>query len=51
MNFGIDFRGGMIIWIESIMIVDVGVYCGVIELLGLGDVMIIEVFDLIFEEN
>ncbi len=53
LNFGIDFRGGTTIRTESPLPVDIGVYRGAIDELGLGDVTITEVFDPTFgpEQN
>ncbi|AXI54518.1 Protein translocase subunit SecF (plasmid) [Pseudoseohaeicola sp. NH-UV-7] len=53
LNFGIDFRGGTTIRSESPLPVDIGVYRGAIDELGLGDVTITEVFDPTFgpEQN
>ena len=51
LNFGIDFRGGTTIRTESPLPVDVGVYRGAIDTLGLGDVTITEVFDPTFEDD
>jgi preprotein translocase subunit SecF len=48
LNFGIDFRGGTTIRTESPLPVDIGVYRGAIDELGLGDVTITEVFDPTF---
>lgn len=53
LNYGIDFRGGTTIRTESPRPVDIGVYRGAIDPLGLGDISITEVFDPQFgpEEN
>lgn len=48
LNFGIDFRGGTTIRTESTQLVDIGLYRGAIDPLGLGDVSITEVFDPTF---
>ena len=48
LNYGIDFRGGTTIRTQSAEAVDIGVYRGAIEPLGLGDVSITEVFDPTF---
>jgi preprotein translocase subunit SecF len=48
LNFGIDFRGGTTIRTESPLPVDIGVYRGAIDTLGLGDITITEVFDPAF---
>ena len=48
LNFGIDFRGGTTIRTESAQPVDVGAYRDAIAPLGLGDVLITEVFDPTF---
>ena len=45
LNYGIDFRGGTTIRTESTTDLDVGVYRDAITPLGLGDVLISEVFD------
>ncbi|MGD9864088.1 MAG: protein translocase subunit SecF [Pseudodonghicola sp.] len=45
LNYGIDFRGGTTIRTESTVAVDVGVYRDALTPLGLGDVVISEVFD------
>ncbi|MEM6890226.1 MAG: protein translocase subunit SecF [Pseudomonadota bacterium] len=45
LNFGIDFRGGTTIRTESAEPVDIGVYRAAIDMLGLGDISITEVFD------
>jgi preprotein translocase SecF subunit len=45
-NFGIDFTGGTSVRTESSEPVDVGAYRAALEPLGLGDVVITEVFDL-----
>lgn len=45
LNYGIDFRGGTTIRTESTTDLDVGVYRDAITPLGLGDVVISEVFD------
>ena len=53
LNFGIDFRGGTTIRVESAQAVDVGAYRSAIAALELGDVSITEVFDPTFgpDEN
>ena len=51
LNFGIDFRGGTTIRTESPTAVDVGAYRNAIQPLGLGDVLITEVFDPTFGES
>lgn len=48
LNFGIDFRGGTTIRTESAQPVDVATYRGAIGALGLGDVIISEIFDPTF---
>ena len=45
LNFGIDFRGGTTIRTVSVNPVDVGAYRKALQPLGLGDVVITEVFD------
>ncbi|GAB4264747.1 MAG: protein translocase subunit SecF [Pararhodobacter sp.] len=45
LNFGIDFRGGTSIRTEATQPVDVGAYRAALQPLGLGDVLITEVFD------
>lgn len=53
LNFGIDFRGGTTVRTESTQAVDVGLYRGALDPLGLGDITITEVFDPTFgpDEN
>ena len=51
LNFGIDFKGGTTIRTESTAAVDVGSYRGALAPLGLGDVVISEVFDPAFGED
>ncbi len=53
LNFGIDFRGGTTIRTQSAEAVDVGAYRNALQPLGLGDVLITEVFDPTFgpDEN
>ncbi|AAV95582.1 protein translocase subunit SecF [Ruegeria pomeroyi] len=53
LNFGIDFRGGTTVRTESTEAVDVGLYRGALDPLGLGDITITEVFDPTFgpDEN
>ncbi|MFC6686912.1 protein translocase subunit SecF [Jhaorihella thermophila] len=53
LNYGIDFRGGTTIRIESTQPVDVGAYRDALAPLGLGDIVISEVFDPTFgpDEN
>ncbi len=48
LNYGIDFRGGTTIRTESAQPVDIGAYRGAMATLGLGDVLITEVFDPTF---
>jgi preprotein translocase SecF subunit len=48
LNLGIDFRGGTTIRTESVQAVDVAAYRGALAPLGLGDVVITEVFDPAF---
>ncbi|KIT17385.1 protein translocase subunit SecF [Jannaschia aquimarina] len=48
LNFGIDFLGGTTIRTESTQAVDVGAYRDALQPLGLGDVVISEVFDPTF---
>ena len=48
LNFGIDFRGGTTLRTESPVAVDVADYRAALEPLGLGDVLISEVFDPTF---
>ena len=48
LNYGIDFRGGTTIRTESAQPVDIGAYRGALDPLGLGDVLITEVFDPTF---
>src|SRR5690554_4009062 len=45
LNMGIDFRGGTSIRTESSQPIDVGAYRTAMAPLGLGDVVITEVFD------
>ncbi|ETX14705.1 preprotein translocase subunit SecF [Roseivivax halodurans JCM 10272] len=45
LNYGIDFRGGTTIRTESAEPVNVGEYRGALQDLGLGDIVISEVFD------
>lgn len=45
LNYGIDFRGGTTIRTQSAEHVDVGAYRDALSALGLGDVVISEVFD------
>ncbi|WP_343503814.1 protein translocase subunit SecF [Alloyangia pacifica] len=45
LNYGIDFRGGTTIRTQSAELVDVGAYRDALGALGLGDVVISEVFD------
>ncbi len=45
LNFGIDFRGGTTIRIDSELAVDVGAYRDALSALNLGDVSITQVFD------
>ncbi|MGX9855723.1 protein translocase subunit SecF [Limimaricola variabilis] len=51
LNFGIDFQGGTTIRTESESAVDVGEYRNAIAPLGLGDVIITEVFDPSFGDD
>lgn len=51
LNYGIDFQGGTTIRTESAQAVDVGVYRDALAELGLGDVVISEVFDPNFRED
>ena len=51
LNFGIDFRGGTTIRTQAEQPVDVGAYRGALQVLGLGDVSITEVFDPSFGAN
>ena len=53
LNFGIDFRGGTTVRTQSAEPVDIGLYRGATDPLGLGDVSITEVFDPTFgpEQN
>lgn len=51
LNFGIDFKGGTTIRTESTSSVDVGAYRTALSPLGLGDVVISEVFDPSFDED
>ena len=51
LNYGIDFRGGTTIRTESTQAVDVGTYRDALTPLGLGDVVISEVFDPGFRED
>ncbi len=48
LNFGIDFRGGTTIRTDSVNAVDVAEYRAAIDPLGLGDVVVTEVFDPTF---
>lgn len=48
LNFGIDFRGGTTIRTQSEQPIDIGVYRGAVDTLGLGDVSITEIFDPTF---
>lgn len=51
LNFGIDFRGGTTIRTQSEVPVDVGQYRDALQPLGLGDVLISEVFDPSFDDD
>jgi len=51
LNYGIDFRGGTTVRTESTQPVDVGTYRAVLQPLGLGDVVISEVFDPNFRDD
>ncbi len=48
LNFGIDFRGGSSIRAESRQAIDIGAYRSALAGLGIGDVVISEVFDPTF---
>ena len=51
LNFGIDFRGGTTVRTESTQPIDVAAYRDAISPLGLGDVVISEVFDPTFDAD
>ena len=51
LNYGIDFKGGTTIRTESAQPVDVGAYRDAMVSLGLGDVVITEVFDPNFRDD
>ncbi|WP_299933235.1 protein translocase subunit SecF [uncultured Pelagimonas sp.] len=51
LNFGIDFRGGTTIRTESTQAIVVSEYRDALATLGLGDVVISEVFDVNFRED
>ncbi|WP_128910568.1 protein translocase subunit SecF [Tropicibacter alexandrii] len=51
LNYGIDFKGGTTIRTESAQAVDVGAYRDAMVTLGLGDVVITEVFDPNFRDD
>lgn len=51
LNFGIDFRGGTTLRTQSTSVVDVGDYRAALGDLGLGDIVITEVFDPTFDVN
>ncbi|MCW3782171.1 protein translocase subunit SecF [Defluviimonas salinarum] len=51
LNFGIDFKGGTTIRTESTSPVDVGAYRAAVQPLGLGDVLISQVYDPTFRED
>jgi preprotein translocase SecF subunit len=51
LNFGIDFRGGTTIRTQSTQEIDIGVYRGAVDSLGLGDVTITEIFDPTFRAD
>ncbi|MFU8883228.1 MAG: protein translocase subunit SecF [Rhodobacterales bacterium] len=51
LNFGIDFRGGTTIRTQSEQPVDIGLYRGAVDTLGLGDVSITEIFDPTFRAD
>ena len=51
LNFGIDFRGGTTIRTQSESAVEVADYRAAIDPLGLGDVVISEVYDPSFAAN
>ncbi len=45
LNFGIDFKGGTLLRVQTTEIVDISVYRSTMDTLDLGDVSITEVFD------
>ena len=51
LNFGVDFKGGTTIRVESTQSVDVGTYRAALDELGLGEVSITEVFDPSFRAD
>ncbi|WP_419186982.1 protein translocase subunit SecD [Candidatus Halocynthiibacter alkanivorans] len=51
LNYGIDFRGGTTIRTQAVEPVDVAAYRGALAPMGLGDVVITEVFDPSFAED
>ncbi|GAA4216951.1 protein translocase subunit SecF [Sagittula sp. NFXS13] len=51
LNYGIDFRGGTTIRTETSTPVDVGEYRSALDALGMGDVVISEVFDPSFRDD
>ena len=51
LNFGIDFKGGTTIRTESTQEIDVGVYRQALDPIGLGDVVISQVFDPTFRPD
>ncbi len=51
LNYGIDFRGGTTIRTQAVEPVDVAAYRGALAPMGLGDVVITEVFDPGFAED
>ena len=51
LNYGIDFKGGTTVRTESTQPIDVGAYRDAIDPLGLGDIVISEVFDPTFEAD
>ncbi|MBK0327160.1 protein translocase subunit SecF [Rhodobacteraceae bacterium F11138] len=51
LNYGIDFRGGTTIRTESAQPVDVAAYREALGVLGMGDVVISEVFDPAFDDD
>lgn len=51
LNFGVDFKGGTTIRTESTQNLDISIYRGALEELGLGEVSITEVFDPTFRAD
>ena len=51
LNYGIDFQGGTNIRTEASTPIDIASYRGAIDPLGLGDVLITEVFDPTFRDD